>query len=257
MSLWVRNVRKKCKKYGPIAVPTQECIFGKHDQWTIKLASDLWPVIRFRQKWSIWVGSRCTRQCRHVLAKGRRLSRPLDEVRLLDEVYVPSARRGPSSRRGIYFIRSARSNLSRTFFSRKMKCRITGRPRYPDHQQPSHKRGRTTARSATGTSVAPGPPVTHVAPLPHPIDPEVRRACMKVRGGYRTEARRPPYPPPGPMPLPTYVHGAPGVHMQGDPEATEVPVPGEQVSVCTCPTAVYCVEIVGSIRRRFFSTSSS
>ena len=113
--------------------------------------------------------------------------------------HTPSARRGPSSRRGIYFIRSARSNLSRTFFSRKMKCRITGRPRYPDHQQPSHKRGRTTARSATGTSVAPGPPVTHVAPLPHPIDPEVRRACMKVRGGYRTEARRPPYPPPGPM----------------------------------------------------------
>ena len=80
---------------------------------------------------------------------------------------------------------------------------------------------------------------------------------MKVRGGYRTEARRPPYPPPGPMPLPTYVHGAPGVHMQGDPGATEVPVPGEQVSVCTCPMAVYGVEIVGSIRRRFFSMTSS
>ena len=80
---------------------------------------------------------------------------------------------------------------------------------------------------------------------------------MKAGGGYRPEARRPPYPPPGPMPLPTYVHGAPGVHMQGGPGATEVPVPGEQVNVLTCPMAVYGVEIVGSIRRRFFSTSSS
>ena len=57
--------------------------------------------------------------------------------------------------------------------------------------------------------------------------------------------------------MPTYVHGVPGVHMQGDPGATEVPVPGEQMSVCTCQMAVHDVEIVGSIRRRFFSTSSS
>ena len=111
----------------------------------------------------------------------------------------PSSRRGPSARRGIYPARSARSNLSRKFFSSRMKCRITCGPRYPDHEQPSRQWGRTAAGPATGTSVAPGPPVTHVTPLPHPIDPDVRRACMKVRGGYRPEARRPPYPPPGPM----------------------------------------------------------
>ena len=57
--------------------------------------------------------------------------------------------------------------------------------------------------------------------------------------------------------MPTYVHGVPGVHMQGVPGATEVPVPGEHMSVCTCQMAVHDVEIVGSIRRRFFSTSSS
>ena len=41
------------------------------------------------------------------------------------------------------------------------------------------------------------PPVTHVTPFPHPIDPNVRRACMKAAGRYRPEARRPP-PVPGP-----------------------------------------------------------
>jgi len=182
----------------------------------IQRTTSLWPVIRFRKPWGIWVGSRCTRQCRHVLAKERRLSRPLDEVRLLDEVYIPSTRRGPSARRGIYPVRSARSNLSRKFFSRKMKCRITGGPQYPDHQQPSRKWGRTTARTATGTSVAPSPPVTHVTSLPHPIDPEVRRACMKVRGGYRPEARRPPLPAPGPhAPANLRVRGPGSAHAGG------------------------------------------
>ena len=44
-------------------------------------------------------------------------------------------------------------------------------------------------------------PVTHVTPFPHPIDPDVRRACMTAGGGYRPEARRPPTRPGS---LPTY-----------------------------------------------------
>ena len=102
------------------------------------------------------------------------------------------------------------------------------------------------------------PPVTHVTPFPHPIDPNVRRACMKAAGRYRPEARRPP-PVPGPC-QPTGWAGEGTVSREctaGDPGATDVPAPGEQVSVCTCGMAVYGVEIVGSIRRRFFSTSSS
>ena len=108
---------------------------------------------------------------------------------------IPSDRHIPSARRGIYPVRSARSNLSRKFFSSRMKCRITCGPRYPDHEQPSRKWGRTAAGPATGTSVAPGPPVTHVTPLPHPIDPDVRTAFMKAGGGYRPEARHPPTRP--------------------------------------------------------------
>jgi hypothetical protein len=81
---------------------------------------------------------------------------------------------------------------------------------------------------------------------------------MKAAGRYRPEARRPP-PVPGPC-QPTGWAGEGTVSREctaGDPGATDVPAPGEQVSVCTCGMAVYGVEIVGSIRRRFFSTSSS
>ena len=132
----------------------------------------------------------------------------------------------------------------------------------PDHQQPYRKCRRTAAGPATGTSVAHGPPpITHVTQLPHPIEPDVRPAFMKAGGGYRPEARPPPHPHRAPCPCQPTGWAGEGTGSRectgGDPGATDVPAPGEQVSVHIFGMAVYGVEIVGSIRRRFFSTSSS
>ena len=131
----------------------------------------------------------------------------------------------------------------------------------PDHQQPYRKCRRTAAGPATGTSVAHGPPpITHVTQLPHPIDPDVRTALMKGGAGI---VRRPgtPHPPRAPCPCQPTGWAGEGTGSRectgGDPGATDVPAPGEQVSVHIFGMAVYGVEIVGSIRRRFFSTSSS
>ena len=75
--------------------------------------------------------------------------------------------------------------------------------------------------------------------------------------------RRPgtPHPPRAPCPCQPTGWAGEGTGSRectgGDPGATDVPAPGEQVSVHIFGMAVYGVEIVGSIRRRFFSTSSS
>ena len=118
------------------------------------------------------------------------------------EHHIPSARRGPCARRGIYPIRSARSNPSCRYFSRKNKWRSTGDPRSPDHEQPSRKSPRTLARPATGTSVSPGFP--HMGtPVPRtrtrPPRGEVLWASMKpdagVASGGLPRSRRPPHGP--------------------------------------------------------------
>ena len=75
------------KKYGPVTVPDQDCTIFKSQQFWIQRLYSVWPVIRYRPSWGIWVGSTCTRQCQHAWAIGRGL---------------PSDRHIPSARRGIY-----------------------------------------------------------------------------------------------------------------------------------------------------------
>ena len=82
---------------GPLAILDQDSKLTPQQQRMVFHSTGLWAKIFFKRAYGIWVGPRCTRQCRHVLAIGRRLSRPIDisrllhEVRLLDEVYIPSA----------------------------------------------------------------------------------------------------------------------------------------------------------------------
>ena len=82
---------------GPLALLDQDSNLTPQQQRMVFHSTGLWAKICFNRAYGIWVGPRCTRQCRHVLAIGRRLSRPIDisrllhEVRLLDEVYIPSA----------------------------------------------------------------------------------------------------------------------------------------------------------------------
>ena len=82
---------------GPLAILDQDSNLTPQQQRMVFHSTGLWAKICFNRAYGIWVGPRCTRQCRHVLAIGRRLSRPIDisrllhEVRLLDEVYIPSA----------------------------------------------------------------------------------------------------------------------------------------------------------------------
>ena len=82
---------------GPLAILDQDSNLTPQQQRMVFHSTGLWAKIFFKRAYGIWVGPRCTRQCRHVLAIGRRLSRPIDisrllhEVRLLDEVYIPSA----------------------------------------------------------------------------------------------------------------------------------------------------------------------
>ena len=82
---------------GPLAILDRNSNLTPQQQRMVFHSTGLWAKIFFKRAYGIWVGPRCTRQCRHVLAIGRRLSRPIDisrllhEVRLLDEVYIPSA----------------------------------------------------------------------------------------------------------------------------------------------------------------------
>ena len=62
------DVTKGLKKFGPFVVQQQsDSLDGNQQRW-MKLNMGIQPVIRYRFSWGIWVGSRCTRQCRHVLA---------------------------------------------------------------------------------------------------------------------------------------------------------------------------------------------
>ena len=83
---------------GPLAILDQDSKLTPQQQRMVFHSTGLWAKIFFKRAYGIWVGPRCTRQCRHVLAIGRRLSCPIDISRLLDEVrllgYNPSDRRG-------------------------------------------------------------------------------------------------------------------------------------------------------------------
>ena len=80
------------KVYGPVNIPHQTCVITRKQQINILNTCGIWPAIV--EEFGIWVGSACTRQCRHALAIGRDLersidlSRLLDEIRLFDEAYA-------------------------------------------------------------------------------------------------------------------------------------------------------------------------
>ena len=45
------------KKYGPLHIQENECTISKAQQQYIEAKYGVWPVIRFRPSWGIWVGS--------------------------------------------------------------------------------------------------------------------------------------------------------------------------------------------------------
>ena len=80
--------KTKTKKYGPFGIDYQTDTLDKRQQHMMERTMGIWPVIRHRPSWGIWVGSRFTRQCRHVWA--------------FWSTSIPPVRRGPCSRLGIY-----------------------------------------------------------------------------------------------------------------------------------------------------------
>ena len=161
--------------YGPLPVSDDHgdltpLSFTAHQQSEIERVFGVSAVIRHYDRLGIWVGPPCTRQCRYALARTRSI--PPDR-------HTASDRRGPFARRGTS--RLTRYNMSdRRGLGRSGEapgalagwllmvggsCEVYY-PRSPDHQQPSRKCPRTSARPATGTSVAAGSPATAPLALP-------------------------------------------------------------------------------------------
>ena len=87
------------KTYGPFLLPRQGFLFQEQIKECFH-TTGLWAKIHYGQHNGMWVVSTCTRLCRHAvgisggLSLASTISRLLDEVRVLDEVYIPSDRRG-------------------------------------------------------------------------------------------------------------------------------------------------------------------
>ena len=87
------------KSFGPFAIPPDT--FLTHEQQRSCFHSTgCWSKVISSRATGMWVVSTCTRLCRHAvgisggLSLACTISRLLDEVRVLDEVYIPSDRRG-------------------------------------------------------------------------------------------------------------------------------------------------------------------
>ena len=87
------------KSFGPFAIPP-DSFLTYQQQLSCFRTTGCWAKIISTRTTGMWVVSTCTRQCRHAVGIGGGLSlaiaisRLLDEVRVLDEVYIPSDRRG-------------------------------------------------------------------------------------------------------------------------------------------------------------------
>ena len=150
-----------------------------HQESEIERLFGVAAVIRYYDRFGIWVGPPCTRPCRYALAR----TRPIPPDR-----HTASDRRGPFALRGTS--RLTRYNMSdRRGLTRHVgyfhggcsgeapvtlaggllmvggSCEVHY-PRSPDHQQPSRKCRRTSARPAMGTSVAAGSPAAAPLALP-------------------------------------------------------------------------------------------
>ena len=87
------------KTYGPFLLPREGYLLQEQIMECFH-TTGLWAKIHYGQNNGMWVVSTCTRLCRHAvgisggLSLASTISRLLDEVRVLDEVYIPSDRRG-------------------------------------------------------------------------------------------------------------------------------------------------------------------
>ena len=87
------------KKYGPFHVPAGGELSYEQQRECFR-STGLWAKVLTNRDTGMWVVSTCTRLCRHAvgisggLSLASTISRLLDEVRVLDEVYIPSDRRG-------------------------------------------------------------------------------------------------------------------------------------------------------------------
>ena len=55
MSLF--SIHGDVKRYGPLKIQDHDCTINKAQQMFIEAKYGLWPVIRYRPSWGIWVGS--------------------------------------------------------------------------------------------------------------------------------------------------------------------------------------------------------
>ena len=87
------------KTYGPFHVPTDGFLYWEQQRECFR-TTGLWAKVISSRATGMWVVSTCTRLCRHAVGIGGGLSLAiaisglLDEVRVLDEVYILSDRRG-------------------------------------------------------------------------------------------------------------------------------------------------------------------
>ena len=87
------------KTYGPFHVPPDGFLYWEQQRECFR-TTGLWAKVISSRATGMWVVSTCTRLCRHAvgisggLSLASTISRLLDEVRVLDEVYIPSDRRG-------------------------------------------------------------------------------------------------------------------------------------------------------------------
>ena len=87
------------KSFGPFHVPPDGFLTFEQQRSCFR-TTGCWAKVVSSRATGMWVVSTCTRLCRHAVGIGGGLSlasaisRLLDQVRVLDEVYIPSDRRG-------------------------------------------------------------------------------------------------------------------------------------------------------------------
>ena len=87
MAKFYRSRRNHRKVYGPIRMPVQSAYLTARQLLTLNTQHRLRVTIKYRTTIGIWVGSPCTMQCRHALARTRCIL-PIDKSRLCDDVHL-------------------------------------------------------------------------------------------------------------------------------------------------------------------------
>ena len=66
MHMSVLKIYDNEKTYAPFHLPSQACTLLDGQARSIHRKNKVWPDILYKKDWGIWVGSTCTRQCRHA-----------------------------------------------------------------------------------------------------------------------------------------------------------------------------------------------